>query len=117
MRRYRSRSANFSGGRAMRKSASRSASLMWTPAILAESTIGVQPGRVQSRERTEEVGRVAQSSSLLRSGLLPRAHAGNPSSAPDEVPVIVRETKRLDVAQARTVPADTLARDTAIYVV
>jgi hypothetical protein len=71
-------------------------------------------GGFKSRGRTEEVGRVAQSSSLLRSGLLPRAHAGNPSSAPDEVSVVVRQSQALDVAEAGAVPSDTATRDAAL---
>jgi len=47
----------------------------------------------------------------------PRAHADDPPSTPDEMPAVVREAKGFDVAEARTVRADTTTGDTVFDVV
>ena len=56
-------------------------------------------------------------SPLLCSGFTPWADARDPSSASDEVAVIVREAESLDVTETGTVQADAPPRDAAIDVV
>jgi hypothetical protein len=46
-----------------------------------------------------------------------RADARNPSAAPDEMAVVVREPQTLDVTQARTAPADTAPSDATLNIV
>jgi hypothetical protein len=67
----------------------------------------------------EEDGRAVQSSSFLRSGsgLLPRAHASDTSSAPSKVTVVVPKAEGFDVAEAGTVHADAPPSNAAIHVV
>jgi len=61
--------------------------------------------------------RAGPSFSATSSRLSPCAHAGNPPSPPDEVTVVVRRAKGLDVAKAGAVTPDTATRDAALDVV
>jgi len=77
-----------------------------------------QPARARSRQRREG-GRCGSRSRglLLYARLAPRADAANAFPPSDEMTVVVRQTQRLHMTEARAESSDTAARDAAIDVV